>query len=130
MKREEIKARVAVVVTTEIPNEVDAESANELIDFCEEEGLLPIVFLQEETRSGSFGSKGYQAVSQLIEKDMIDGVITLSKAMLDSKFGNALVADSKRNGFFVVTYEDILKFCDEQMCSECADADFLTIMMM
>lgn len=130
MKREEIKARVAVVVTTEIPNEVDAESANELIDFCEEEGLLPIVFLQEETRSGSLGSKGYQAVSQLIEKDMIDGVITLSKAMLDSKFGNALVSDSKRNGFFVVTYEDILKFCDEQMCSECADADFLTIMMM
>lgn len=130
MKREEIKARVAVVVTTEIPNEVDAKSANELIDFCEEEGLLPIVFLQEETRSGSLGSKGYQAVSQLIEKDMIDGVITLSQAMLDSKFGNALVVDSKRNGFFVVTYEDILKFCDEQMCSECADADFLTIMMM
>lgn len=130
MKREEIKARVAVVVTTEIPNEVDAESANELIDFCEEEGLLPIVFLQEETRSGSLGSKGYQAVSQLIEKDMIDGVITLSNTMLDSKFGKVLVADSKRNGFFVVTYEDILKFCDEQMCSECADADFLTIMMM
>lgn len=129
MKREEIKARVAVVITAEIPNEVDLEAANELIGFCEVEGLLPIVFLQEETHSGSLGRKGYEAISQLIEKDMIDGVITLSGAMLDSKFGNALMADSKKNGFFVVAYEDILKFCDEQMCSECADVDFLTIMM-
>lgn len=130
MKREEIKARVAVVMTAEIPNEVDLESANELIGFCEAEGLLPIVFLQEETHSGSLESKGYEAISQLIEKNMIDGVITMSGEMLDSKFGNALMADSKKNGFFVLAYEDIFKFCDEQMCSECADVDFLTIMMM
>lgn len=132
-------ARVAIVVIDQFPSEMNTEVTEILTDFCESEDMLPIVLLREETSKGVLGVKGYQAVSDLIEKDIIDGVVTFNDDVLEGEFGDKLVMDSNVKDFFVISFEQEMAIREAEARKEAENAacrmhnhgiDILTLMMM
>ena len=132
-------ARVAIVVIDQFPSEMNTEVTEILTDFCESEDMLPIVLLREETSKGVLGVKGYQAISDLLEKDIIDGVVTFNDDVLEGEFGDKLVMDSNVKDFFVISFEQEMAIREAEARKEAESAvcrmhnhgiDILTLMMM
>jgi|GEM_PF-1844400 hypothetical protein len=105
MKRNTEFARVAMVVVAQFPAVAETNEAEILAAFCDEEDMLPIIFIREETSSGLLDARGYQTIMDMLDKDMIDGVLVISGEILDGEFGNKLVADSEEKDFFIMSYE-------------------------
>ncbi|NLG05567.1 MAG: hypothetical protein GX567_17350 [Clostridia bacterium] len=132
-------ARVAIVVIDQFPSEMNTEITEILTDFCESEDMLPIVLLREETSKGVLGVKGYQAIADLLEKDIIDGVVTFNDDVLEGEFGDKLVMDSNVKDFFVISFEQEMAIREAEARKEAENAacrmhnhgiDILTLMMM
>lgn len=131
-------ARVAVLVVNQFPCEMNMDVVDVLADFCENEDMLPIVILREETSKGVLGYRGYQAITELIDKNLIDGIVTFSDEVLEGEFGDKLVMDSNMKDFFVLSFEQEMAIREAEARKE-AEAfenkmhnhmiDFLSLMM-
>lgn len=137
MNKEMTFARVAIVVIEPFPSGMNTEVAEILTDFCENEDMIPIVLLREETNKGVLGSRGYQAITELIDKKLIDGVVTFGDEMLEGEFGDKLVMDSNKKDFFVMSYEQEMAIREEEARQEAArhtcdyhEIDILSLLMM
>lgn len=138
MNRETEFARVAIVVIEQFPSSPNMDVAEILTDFCEKEDMIPIVLLREETSEGVIGYRGYQAISELLDKKLIDGVITISDEVLDGEFGDKLVMDSNMKDFFVLSYEQEMAIRKAEEMKQAEDfaghcnqgVDILSLLMM
>ena len=64
-----------------------------------------VLLAQEETPDGAMATKGYATLHEVFLKGMIDGVVTLTKSMLDSAEGEMILNEAiKENGRFVLSY--------------------------
>ncbi len=97
--------RVAVYFCTEIDQRMYSDDVKAVLGFCEDEGMNIVLLAQEETSDGAMAAKGYTTLRELISRDMIDGVVTLTKSMFESTEGEMLLNEAnKDNGKFVISY--------------------------
>ena len=139
MNRETEHTKVAILVIEQFPNDMNAEVAEILTGFCEEEDMIPIVFLREETSKGVIGPRGYQTISELIDKELIDGVVIFNDEVIEGEIGDQLVMDSVEKDFFVISFEQEMAIRKEEARKEAEKyvnsihnhgIDILTLMMM
>ncbi len=87
MYKEKETKRVAVYFCGELDTCPSQEIIQVIMDFCESEDYEVIVLAIEETLEGAIGRKGCLTLSELLKKDLIDGIVTLTEGMFFSGEG-------------------------------------------
>jgi len=106
---------VAVYFCVELDQRMYPDDVKAVLGFCEEEGMNIVLLAQEETPDGAMGTKGYATLHEIFVKGMIDGVVTLTKSMIDSTEGEMILNEvSNENGRFVLSYMEELERRDEE----------------
>ena len=96
---------VAVYFCTEIDQRMYPADVKAVLGFCEEEKMNIVLLVQEETPDGAMAAKGYATLHEVFLKGLIDGVVTLTKSMLDSAEGEMILNEAiKENDRFVLSY--------------------------
>ena len=96
---------VAVYFCTEIDQRMHPDDVKAVLGFCEEEKMNIVLLVQEETPDGAMAAKGNATLHEVFLKGLIDGVVTLTKSMLDSAEGEMILNEAiKENDRFVLSY--------------------------
>lgn len=98
--------RIVLVVASETGEKRKNQYVERLIDWCEFEGCSILVLVMIENHNAVIGAKGMRMINELIERDLIDGVVALDVHMFNSAEGKTLLTNINRNNKFLVSYLD------------------------
>lgn len=115
MYKKKESCRVAAYFCGELDTCPSQEIIQAIMNFCEFKHYEVILLAMEETPEGAIGRKGYLTLSELLKKDMIDGIITLTGNMFFSGEGELLLSEILKDDFFFIPYIEEMERRKEEM---------------
>lgn len=98
--------RIVLVVASETGEKRKNQYVERLIDWCEFEEYSILVLVMIENHNAVIGAKGMRMINELIERDLIDGIVALDLHMFNSAEAKILLTNINRNNKFLVSYID------------------------
>jgi len=124
------KKRIVLVLCACTGQTVDRGLISDMEKWCDAEGYQVVALTLVENTNAVVGRKTYDMVKTLIDKDMIDGLVTYSVYMFNSAEGEATVNYIyDKNKFFVPCVEEIKqRHLNDSVCDTfCNNEDSICI---